>query len=103
MRCPKCGMECLPSERYCDCGYDFQTNTVNEGKRYSPRGIKGLSPTHEAILWILAIFGGLLGIILSVVVLTGNYDPDSKRRAKWPLVVGCVFFVLSFIFRAVFK
>jgi uncharacterized membrane protein YsdA (DUF1294 family) len=100
MRCPKCGMECLPSERYCECGYDFQTNTVNEEKRNSPRGIKKLSPTHEAILWILAILGGLLGIILSVIVLTGNYETDSKRKAKWPLIVGCVFFILSTIIPA---
>ena len=39
MKCPKCGLENVPTARYCDCGYDFQTSRVDESKRLeSPTG-----------------------------------------------------------------
>jgi hypothetical protein len=97
MRCPKCGTECLPTERYCDCGYDFTLKSVNEAKRSPDQGFKVLSRDYQILLWVLAFVGGILGIILCGSVMSGKYDNDSKNKARPIFVVSCIFMVFSVV------
>lgn len=56
--CPNCRLICAPSTRYCDCGFDFVNNKVDNqhAPKYTPR----LSPRAEGGMFKLALTGLIL-------------------------------------------
>lgn len=55
--CPKCRLTCPPGTRYCDCGYDFETGTVNRTQTSSGEPSVLHSP-DLAMIGLACVLGG---------------------------------------------
>ena len=93
MRCPKCGLENIPTARYCDCGYDFQTGDVDESKRLAG-SVRSTSKMLMTVCWVLTITIGPVGLLVAAFVAFGNYDDASRKQGKQAFVVGVIWSVL---------
>lgn len=64
MDCPRCKLISPPTAKRCDCGYDFETKTVDAS--YSPQGMPKEIRTALVVLVVLNVLFALL------VLFTGN-------------------------------
>ena len=87
--CPKCGLLNPPGASRCDCGYDFQSQSVEDSYLEKARGatIKGsaLSPltTGDIIVCIVFPFAGVIvGLVRAI-----RRKPGALQMLGWSLLV----------------
>jgi hypothetical protein len=88
MDCPKCKLVNPPTAKRCDCGYDFETRTVQEP--YLTARDKQLSP------YTVGIAGVILGIVLLLELIL-RFTSAAIARHSLALGVLTVILVAGFV------
>jgi uncharacterized membrane protein YvbJ len=100
--CPYCGEELVDNAKFCkNCG----TNLENlEKARYSNQNQDFHVPTVEkkhtaaiVIGYICAILIPLVGLIISVYLLTRDNSENARKHGKYILIITIIVWVLSFL------
>ena len=88
MICPNCGLENPENAQWCDCGYDFSKNEVNEEKslvKFEKEPSEWLIPVG----WGFVVLGGILGIIIGISIFTNkNYDKKTRNKGLIIMIAG---------------
>lgn len=94
-RCPKCRLYNPPSAQRCDCGYDFQSQTMEQSFLAADQqeGAKRLSSGQL----VLAIFVPLVGVIYGIVMLVRG-----DRRGSMMLSISLAVFLVAFCIKLLF-
>lgn len=104
--CPSCGEELVDSAKFCkSCGKNledprFDPNANPQIKKQQVQ-LQTTEKSHTIAIvlgYILAVFISLLGIIISIYLLTRD-SVRAKKHGKIILIVSVIFWVLPWIFR----
>ena len=101
MECPRCGLINPDSAQRCDCGYDFQTQTVE--RPYFKQELTGLIKSYLTFVFVwngLGLMGALatrnparfVGVVLRSAAVYPTYL-NLVRKKPW---AGVVLMVLTF-------
>ena len=100
--CPSCGEELVDSAKFCkNCG----TNLENlEKPRHSNQNqdfqVPLVEKKHTAAIvigYICAILIPLIGLIISVYLLTRDNSENARKHGKYMLIVTVIVWALSFL------
>ena len=100
--CPSCGEELVENARFCkSCGMNIETMEENpySHQQNTQQFIEATEKSHTAAIvigYVLAILVPLLGIIVSVYLMTRSDSSKAKRHGKYVLIVAVVIWALSF-------
>lgn len=96
--CPFCGEELLDDAKFCkSCGKDVASYSPNADENNLPQTAAEKSYTiHLVAGIILGILIPLLGIIISVYLLTRKDNPDAKTYGYVVLAVSIVRMLINF-------
>jgi hypothetical protein len=94
MRCPRCGLINPSSAKRCDCGYDFQTQSVEQPYKAAPAEVAGSTGAGVAA----GFFGGILGLALVLSLAKGR---DTKRGAWIGFAAGLFLGVVGVLGRVI--
>ncbi len=102
MQCPKCKLENVPTAEYCDCGYSFKTGEVIEAmSKYDKLDERTAEQLRSGY------FGSnrdtLNRLVTAHRVLRGNYDEQTKRRARRLIIVGCLVIGLGMLIAIIIR
>ena len=104
--CPSCGEELVDSAKFCkSCGKNLEDPKFNphENPQLKDEQVK-LQTTEKShtlaivLGYVLAVFISLLGIIISIYLLTRD-SAKAKMHGKLILIVSVIFWILPWIFR----
>lgn len=102
-RCPSCGIECAPAQKYCfECGYDFAANALNQKSSQAAVVSTDLPPVEHAIVTVEYDYHRKKGmgedypmsLKVTYVTLAGHfieyvcfdhsrYEPGDPKRFAW--------------------
>ena len=96
--CPKCGEELVDTARFCkNCGQNLENIPNPEPTNTFNVPVVEESHTFAIVLgYILAILIPLLGLIVSIYLLTRN-SSKAKKHGKYILVITLIVWFLSFL------
>lgn len=95
--CPFCGEELLDDAKFCkSCGKDVASYSPDAGGNNPPQTAEKSYTIHLVAGIILGILIPLLGIIISVYLLTRKDNPDAKTYGYVVLAVSIVRLLINF-------
>jgi hypothetical protein len=75
IRCPRCRLVNPSTAQRCDCGYDFQTQTM----QLPPPGVPVRVAGSGVLGFCAGFVGGLVGLVLALVIAKGW----RTKRGAW--------------------
>nr|WP_294999724.1 zinc ribbon domain-containing protein [uncultured Methanobrevibacter sp.] len=99
--CPSCGEELVDNAKFCkSCGMNLENMEANRNVGYNQQfNVPIVEKDHKVAIiagYVLAVLIPLLGIIVSVYLLTRNTE-NAKRHGKYVLIVAVIVWIISFI------
>ena len=101
--CPSCGEELVENANFCkSCGINLETMEEN---RFRPQDnvqqfMEVPEKSHTAAIvigYVLAVLVPILGLVVSIYLLTRSDSERAKKHGKYVLIVTVVVWALSFI------
>ena len=94
--CPKCGEELVDNAKFCkNCGTNLENmQSPPKSNEYTVPVVEGDHKVLIIIGYILAVLMPLIGIIISVYLLTRN-SVNAKKHGKYILILGIAIWILS--------
>lgn len=93
--CPNCGEQLIDDANFCKrCGATINPGTPRADVPEPPAYEKSYT-IHIVIAYALALIIPLLGIIMSVYLMTRNDSEKAKRHGKYALILSVVMQALS--------
>lgn len=95
--CPNCGVELIDDAKFCkNCGASMNSGTPRATVPERPLYEKSYT-LHIIIAYILALFIPLLGLVMSIYLMTRSDSEKAKKHGKYALILSVVMMAWSFI------
>jgi uncharacterized membrane protein YvbJ len=99
--CPFCGEELIDSAKFCkSCGKNLDEFVQRNPSQDQEFTVPTVEKSHTALIVIGFICGvliPLIGVIISVYLMTRNDSPNAKKYGKYILIVSVIVWILSII------
>jgi hypothetical protein len=97
MRCPLCGLENLPYAETCDCGFKLMGATAERDATTDSPGDRVPESYFTKRESKIDVLNALFSIGRSVRILRGNFDHESKKKAKKMLLAALCIICISLL------
>lgn len=103
--CPACGEELVDTAKFCkNCGKNLEKDEYNPHVQvnHQQTQVQSVEKSHTLAIvlgYICAILISLIGVIISIYLMTRDDSEKARKHGKYILIVSIIFWILPWIFR----